>query len=73
MSQRLKDLGHRLALKHGIRELKPGESRPENYYIGNRATGRPFISSDDAVVRAEPDRAEPSTPSSEAVARPRDA
>ena len=54
MSQRLKDFAHRLAVKHGIRELKPGESRPENYYIGNRATGRPFVSSVMHVTRLGP-------------------
>jgi hypothetical protein len=55
MTRWVTEFALRLARQQGIRLLKPGETRPPNYYMGNHWTGRPFVSSDDAVVPADPD------------------
>lgn len=52
MSKALKELGKRIAEREGIRPLRPGERRPDDYYVVNHATGERLVPRN-AVVKVK--------------------
>ena len=51
VSPEMKEVARRIAERFGIRPLKPGEERPDDYYAIDRFTGRPIVKDPNAVVR----------------------
>jgi len=48
--KKLRAFGEKLARESGIRRIRAGERRPDQFYLVNHATGVPFVPDRGAVV-----------------------
>ncbi len=54
MSKALKELGKRIAEREGLVPLRPGQRRPDGYYVADHATGKRLVPRN-AVVNVQPE------------------